>query len=255
MHPATLIRRISGTHKVGPRNVPNVTNDTGLNRVVWDFHEDGPTQWMGALREEYRGPKTGTVVIPGTYTARISLSGKTLTQTFDVKADPRLPWTQTQYAQNYAFSKRYNNEYGQIDAALNGLDDVKKSLSNMEKSPKTHAISGAIADLRQKHDRIFDTLTANYANDEDSIQRPGALREDVEGLLRLTGPPLPSLLDFARRTDERYATALAAYNGFVTHDVPAFNATARSAGLQPIKAPAPLTYQQPPLAILGARPR
>ena len=244
-----VIRRISGTHKVGKRNVPNVPNDVGLNRAVWDFREDGPSQWMGALREEYRGPKTGALAVPGTYTARIVLGGKTLTQSFDVKADPRLPWTAAQYVATYAFTKRYNNEYGQIDTALNGLDAVRKAIDTLSKSPKARGLIGAITNVRQEHDRIFDSLTANYANDEDSIQRPGALREDVEGLLRLTGPPLSPLTDFARQTDARYNAALAQYNTFVTRDLVTFNGAVRGAGLQPVKAPPALTYEQPPLAL------
>ena len=244
-----VVRHISGTRKVGKRNVPYVTNDVGLNRVTWDFREDGPAQWMGALREEYRGPKTGTVVVPGTYAARTVLNGKSLTESFEVKPDPRLPWTAAQYAATYAFTKRYNDEYSRIDAALNGLDDVKKSLNALAKSSRANSIAGALAQLREKRDRIFDTLTANYANDEDSIQRPGALREEVEGLLRWTGPPLPALVEFARRIDARYNDALAQYNAFVGQDVPAFNATARGAGVQPIKVPPALNFEQPSLAV------
>ena len=45
---------------------------------MWDFREDGPVQWMGAAREEYRGPKFGALVVPGTYTVRMTLDGKTI---------------------------------------------------------------------------------------------------------------------------------------------------------------------------------
>ncbi|HTU83652.1 MAG TPA: hypothetical protein VMF61_16100, partial [Candidatus Acidoferrales bacterium] len=36
-----VIRSISGTHKVAGKDVPYVTNVAGVNRVVWDFHENG----------------------------------------------------------------------------------------------------------------------------------------------------------------------------------------------------------------------
>lgn len=239
-----VIRQISGTHKVGKRNVANVTNDAGLNRVVWNFQEDGPVQWLGALREEYRGPKTGAVVVPGTYTARTALGGKTFSESFQVKADPRLPWTPADYQAVYAFTKRYYSEYSHIDAALNGLDAVKKAVDGLAKSARAQTVSAAIAALRQAQGRIFDSFTANYANDEDSIQRPGGLREDVEGLFELVGPPQAPLIDYAQQVDARYNAAMMRYNSFASRDVGKFNDALRGAGLQPIKVPAAVTFER-----------
>ena len=124
-----VVRRVSGTHKVKGKDVPDVPNKIGINRYVWDFHEDGPVQWMGAAREEYRGPKTGALVVPGTYTVRMTLDGKPLTQNVVVKPDPRDGWTQADYEAGYAFSKKYLDDYGKIDKVLNNLDAMKKSLA------------------------------------------------------------------------------------------------------------------------------
>ncbi|MGA8533578.1 MAG: hypothetical protein WB615_05675, partial [Candidatus Tumulicola sp.] len=242
----TVIRRVTGTHKEHEKDVPDVTNKTGLNRYVWDFREDGPVQWMGAAREEYRGPKVGALVVPGTYSVRIVLGGKTLTQTVTVKPDPRDAWTQADYQAGYAFSKKYLDDYGKIDEALNNLDALGKSLSAAARAASSagnSALVSPIAAAQSARSEIFALFTADYHNDEDSIQRPGALREDVPsgGFLRGGNqPPTPALLEFAARFDGEYQAAFAKYNGFVTGLAP-LQAALKSAGLSPLAGVTPIS--------------
>jgi hypothetical protein len=176
---------------------------------------------MGAAKEEYRGPKEGALVVPGTYTVRIVLDGKTLTRSFEVKPDPRDTWTQAQYQAGYAFTKKYLDDYGKIDTALNKLDAIKKSLDAAQaaatKAGDT-ALAARIAKALAERDAIFALFTADYHNDEDSIGKPGALREDVPGGgggQRGNAPPTAATLEYATRFDADYAAAFARYDAFV----------------------------------------
>jgi photosystem II stability/assembly factor-like uncharacterized protein len=216
----TVIRTVSGTHKEEKKDVPDVPNKDGVNRYVWDLHEDGPVLWMGAAKEDYRGPKEGAPVVPGTYTVRIVLAGKTLDRTFAVKPDPRDTWTQSDYLAGYAFSKKYLDDYGKIDTVLNNLDAMKKSLADAAKSAAGNdAKTAQIAAAQKGRDAIFALFTADYHNDEDSIGRPGALREDVPRTFGIT-PPTAAALEYAGRFDADYAAAFARYNAFVDSVVP-----------------------------------
>jgi photosystem II stability/assembly factor-like uncharacterized protein len=234
-----VIRRVTGTHKEHGKDVPDVSNKVGINRYVWDFHEDGPTQWMGAAREEYRGPKVGVVVVPGTYVVRIALDGRTLTQNVTVKPDPRDASTQANYQAGYAFAKKYYGDYGKIDQVLNNLDAMRKSLAAAAHSPKITAnasLVALVANAQSRSDEIFSLFTADYHNDEDSIQRPGALREDVPGIgffSRGNQPPTTAQLEFAARFDTEYQAAFAKYNGFVAELAP-LQAQLKTAGIKPL---------------------
>ncbi|MDQ2680812.1 MAG: hypothetical protein M3Y21_07315, partial [Candidatus Eremiobacteraeota bacterium] len=233
-----VVRSISGTHKVAGKDRPNVTNYVGLNRVVWDFRENGPAQWLGAAKVEYRGPKTGAEVVPGTYSARIVLGGKTLTQPFEVESDPRLAYTQTDYETAYAFGKRYIGEFNTVDTALNNLDAIRKSLRAsmpaLRKAGKAPLVERETTALKTADD-VFSTLTADYHNDEDSIQRPGGLREDMQGLLRGGGqPPTQASIDYGKAIDTRYTDVVARYNSFITQTLLPLNAELKAAGSAPI---------------------
>lgn len=238
-----VVRTIAGTHKVNGREIPYVTNDQGLNRVVWDFREDGPVRWMGAAREEYQGPREGALLPPGTYSARLTLNGRLFTQTFEVKPDPRFTLTQADYEAIYEFQHKYFGEFSNVDSALNALDALKKDLdaaaaavrrrgtgAAMQASQKLQAVAAA-------RDSVFNRLTANFRNDEDSIMRPGQLREDLEGLTFVSGsPPTPALLQYAATVDQRYRDILGQYDA-LAGQVQALNAALSAAGVKPVAIP------------------
>ncbi len=219
----------------GPGAGPGVTNEVGVNRVVWNFREDGPPQWNGTA-VQFRGPQVGAMVVPGTYTARITLNGHTYSQSFSVKADPRSPYTQAQLVQAYEFSKKYLDAGGRINTILNAIDAQRKVLTTARASAAKSGNTALLAkiDAAQKaQDAIFKRLTANYQNDEDSIQYPGQLREDVpRSGFGGAQPPTPALLEYAARFDREFAQIVAAYNGYREQTYDPLAAQLRTVGIR-----------------------
>ncbi|MDE2480694.1 MAG: hypothetical protein KGN02_00715 [bacterium] len=233
-----VIRTIKGTHKIKGKDVPVIPNEAGINRFVWDFHENGPTLWMGAARPQYRGPRVGVQVVPGTYTVRMTIDGKTLSQSFEVKPDPRDSWTQAQYQAGYDFAMKYERAYGQIDSVLNNLDAIKKSLASVKTSDAS--LMAKVKSAQSRFDDVFGTFTADYHNDEDSIQRPGSLRESVPRTgFGAQAPPTEAQLDYASRFDAAYSEAFAKYDAYVK-SLDALSAELKHAGLKPIAGAKPV---------------
>ncbi len=236
-----VIRTIGGTHEVKGKEVPVVSNDRSLNRVVWDFRENGPVLWMGAPKATARGPKAGAVMPPGMYTVRVAIANRVLSQTVDVRPDPRLTFTQADYQAMYDFQHQHFLEYSNVDIALNSLDAVKKGLDRAmpslrkggSKSLDTLTTAEAVSQAR---DRLFARLTANFHNDEDSIGRPGALREDLDGLLDFPSPPRPPLIAYAATVDAQYRDVMRAYDEFAA-SVGTLNSGLKAAGVKEIPVP------------------
>lgn len=237
-----VVRTVSGTHKVKGKEEPYVANKAGINRYVWDFTEDAPTKWYGAAKEDYQGPKTGPIVVPGVYGVRLTLGARTLQATIAVKGDPRDAWTQAQYQAGYDYARKYATVYGKIDQALNDMDAITKSLAAASKAGKADASLGdAIAAAQQQWTAVFGAFTANYKNDEDSIQRGGSLRESIPR----TGfggqlPPTAAQLEFAQRFDAGYASAMQGYNSYVASLAP-LQTRLKSAGIKPLEGLNPIT--------------
>jgi hypothetical protein len=71
---------------------------------------------------------------------------------------------------------------------------------------------------------VFDQLTANYQNDEDSIELPGKLREDVQSIMFFAGTAItPALRDYTHRVQAELRDATTNYDAFVKQQVPALN--------------------------------
>ncbi len=237
------IRTVKGTHKVKGKEESFVPNKAGINRYVWDFTEDPPTKWSGAAREEFQGPKTGPAVVPGTYTVRLTLGPTVLQQSLVVKGDPRDEWTPAQYQAGYAYAEKYARVYGKIDEALNNLDAIKKSLASAAAAaPKNPFLAGQIAQAQQRWQPVFSGFTADYKNDEDSIQRPASLRESIPrtGFGGPQLPPTAAQLDYARRFDAAYAAAADAYNGYVS-SLASLQAALKAAQMRPLEGVSSLT--------------
>jgi len=221
-----LIRTIVGERCVEGKPAPFVTNDRGLNRVIWDLRSDGPVRWDGAARETYRGPRTGPLVVPGRYMAEVMLNGRSMRQPIEVRPDPRVAYTEADYHAAHRFVAAQEAKFSGVDGALNRLDAVVASAHQ-------HDLVALAARARA----LRDDLTADYQNDEDSIQRPGKLRENLQALVGYragSGPPTAATRDLAARIDLDYRTQMRAVAAFFATDVVAANASLRQAHALPL---------------------
>ncbi|HEU5479342.1 MAG TPA: hypothetical protein VFU90_05890, partial [Candidatus Tumulicola sp.] len=237
-----VIRSISGTHKIGGKDVPYITNKVGLNRYTWDFTVNGPVRWNGAPQEFLKGPTSGPGVVPGKYAVRMRLSGRTYVEHFAVEPDPRSRFTMAEYRASFDEAMRQMARLSQLDTILNTLDDLKKALadaSDAAKKANNSALAGKLADAETARATLFDSLAANVRGEgtEDETK----LHEDVTGAyFTAQGLITPAAMDFIERVDVTYRAGIARYNAFVTGVLPGVNAALRGAGQKalPVAQPA-----------------
>ncbi len=233
-----VIRTYQGTHKVGGEEKPWIPNETGLNRFVWDYTTQGPVKWTGAAKESYQGPNGGPGVPPGSYSARLTIGKHTFLQHFVVKADPHTLYTQSQLVAAYEISKRGEDLFSEVDTMLNNLDSVQKAIDSAtaaaKKANNNDATTKLGAVVAAKKD-LFSFLTADYHNDEDSIQRPGALREDLQGLQFFGGTVVtPALQEYYNRVQAELRQGISKYNDFVSKQMPGLNDTLKALNEKPV---------------------
>ncbi len=232
------IRSVSGTHKVGGKDVPRVPNKVGLNRYTWDFNVNGPVKWPGAGPEFLQGPDTGPGVVPGEYSVRMTLSGHTYVQHFTVKPDPRSQFTQADYQKTFDTAMRQMGHLSNMDTALNNLDDLKKAIvaaSDAAKKANNTALVTQLAGLETARTTLFNTLGVKIRGegtmDENKVQ------EDVGGAYQnALGLITPMVANYITRVDAEYTAALGRYNAFVRTQLPPVAAAVKSAGIKPLPA-------------------
>ncbi len=89
--------------------------------------------------------------------------------------------------------------------------------------------------MRAKALALRGRLTADFTNDEDSIGRPGRLREDLQslaggGFFGGAAPPNAAQREYAARVDAAYAVTMRDVAAFERGEVARANAALRAAG-------------------------
>ena len=230
-----VIRHISGTHKVGGKDVPYVPNKAGLNRYTWDFNVNGPVKW-NAGNDFSKGPDTGPGVVPGSYSARIAISGHTYVAHFNVEPDPRSRFTQVDYQRTFDAAMRVMAHLTVVDTILNNLDDLKKavddSLATAQKAGNAGLTSKltAFSDARQA---LLDSLAINVRG--EGTQQEGKVHEDLLGALGAAQSLVtPAIVDALARIDAEYRAGVGRYNDFVRTQVSPVDDALKAANMKPL---------------------
>lgn len=91
----------------------------GINRFVWNLRHQG-TRLIKNAKHDGGEPQTGPLVVPGTYTLRLTIDGKALTMSLEVKPDPRVTLTGAELA-------------AQVKATLGVREDINRLVDTVER--------------------------------------------------------------------------------------------------------------------------
>jgi hypothetical protein len=112
---------------------------------------------------------------------------------------------------------------------LNSLDAVKKAIDDGLAAAKKAGDTASQQELEAiatERQTVFSSLTADYHNDEDGIEMPGKVREDVQGIAFFGGAVVtPAVRDYVRRVVDELRAATQGYDRFKAQQLPALNRT------------------------------
>jgi hypothetical protein len=152
-----------------------VTLRAGLNRFVWDLHYPDTKEPKGIVNDE--GSTRGPFVTPGRYTVRLTAAGKTLTQPFVVRGDPRLTTTQAEYDAQLALALDVQKKTNELSEAVQRILDIEHAMDERVNDTKSQAyakrISDAVTPIRAKLEAIRDTLVEIHSHvDQITLHYP-----------------------------------------------------------------------------------
>ncbi|MGD8329969.1 MAG: hypothetical protein PVJ49_11080, partial [Acidobacteriota bacterium] len=220
-------------------NEPDLPAERGMNRFVWDLKREGPDLIDGALFSlAYTG---GYFVLPGTYTARLTVGGESSTKSFRVTKDPRLQEV------TQADLEAQNALLEEIVGDLDGVHDAIRELRSVREQARDVARrageAGYEGDWSEQAEAIADKLTAvedeliqhRAETGQDLLNYPPRLDDQLAYLYSHVYPAYgrPTQGDYQRLDDLRVELAphLEALRAVIDIDVAAFNEALRAAGV------------------------
>lgn len=173
----------------GPQG-PRVTTEAGLNRFVWDMRHADAARFPGMIlwSGEVRGPRA----MPGTYQVKLTVDGKTLTQPFEIKKDPRLQTTPEEFAKQFQLLSKIRDKLTETHNGVAQIRDVKRQLDDLLKraadEPNAKPVLDAGRDLNAKLTAIEEELyqTKNQSS-QDPLNFPIRLNNKLAALGGIVG--------------------------------------------------------------------
>lgn len=167
----------------GGGNRPPV--ESGLNRFVWDQRYSDATRFPGLIM--WAGSTNGPRAIPGTYQVKFTVDGKTQTQNFEIKKDPRIEATQEDLAKQFDLLIKIRDKVTQTHDAILQIREARKQIDDVVLRSKDAKGGKEIADaakaLNAKMKEIEEILyqTKNQSG-QDPLNYPIRLNNKLAAL-------------------------------------------------------------------------
>jgi photosystem II stability/assembly factor-like uncharacterized protein len=232
----------------GGAATPPVTTDVGLNRFVWDTRYPDAVRFPGMIlwAGEIRGPK----MPPGPYQVKLTVDGKTMTQNFEIKPDPRLNTSPADYAKQLELGLKIRDKLTETHNAIIQIRDVRNQVEDLLKRvtglPNFKVVNDAGTALNKNLSAVEEALyqTKNQSN-QDPLNFPIRLNNKLAALGGVVGSAetAPTAQSYAV-----YEEVVGQIDGqlhklaqIMKTDVPAFNQLVREQNI-------PAVVVKPPVA-------
>jgi photosystem II stability/assembly factor-like uncharacterized protein len=249
-----LVRRYSSTDQPEPidraLNVPTywvrppniLSAAAGSHRFVWDLHGDPPD----ALRHEYPisaiyrdTPQypLGPAVMPGRYTVKLTVDGKSYTQLLTVKMDPRVKATATALEQQFQLATQLCASMHQDYEALQKVRALRAQLKGLQ---QPGALAAAISALDKKAGELEGVAAAfgggrEAGGGESLAQLSGELSTLLGVIEGADAAPTTQAVAEVGAVQRALQTQLTRWREIQTRDVPALNTQLQQANLPAIQ--------------------
>jgi outer membrane murein-binding lipoprotein Lpp len=142
----------------------------GLNRFVWNLRVSGVREIKNVINDE--GVTDGPMVVPGRYTVRLTVGGRTLSQPFTVVDDPRVRATPAELAASYDLASRTVAKINDITDAVTRIESLQSQLAARSTQVKGQAyaarVDSAATSLKGRLEAIRSQL-ADVHSEADQI--------------------------------------------------------------------------------------
>lgn len=138
----------------GPAKAPKApTKNIGLNTFNWDLRHPGATVFKGMVLWSAR-PQMGPLAFPGRYLVRVTANGKTETQPFEIKLDPRLQnITEDDIQQQFDLAMKIRDKVTEANEAVIKIRAYKEKMAkniNSKSLIKLNGIEEAIYQVKNQ---------------------------------------------------------------------------------------------------------
>lgn len=212
-----------------------LSDKAGMHRVNWDMRYPAVS---GAMPSRRGG---GVWALPGQYTVRLTVDGKTYEQPLTLKLDPRVKASDADLHQQFAIAKQSADAAAQLTKLIAGASGIAKQMQELKL--KVPVLAGEVTAVEPKFTTIvgpapagFGLATEQIDTDRTSLRylsrQFAALQSAAESG---DAAPTKEQENAAKKYTATMTKTVAAWQQWVSTDLAALNAKLKQAGAQEIK--------------------
>ena len=253
-----VVRRYSSAEKPPPLDTrrldipaywfkapPVLSAEPGMHRWVWDLHYPAPASGGGrggALAAMF-GFGGGPWALPGQYTVRLTVDGRSYTQPLTLKMDPRLNVSQADLQKQFETARQVGALQTEVAQTRQQAQRLREAIDKLKGSAPQPVVT-ALQSLETKVDEVAGVQPP--ANPDDAGVAPPS--KDRSSLLYLNGvlqqvaqsvnggdaAPTEGALTALRATQPTLTQTMAKWQQIQSTDVPQVNVVLKDRGLAPL---------------------
>jgi photosystem II stability/assembly factor-like uncharacterized protein len=212
----------------------------GMHRFIWDLHY----AFSADVHQSFYGP-SAPIVLPGSYTVKLTAQGQSYSQPLVLKMDPRVKTSQADLEKMFQAESRVAKNLGELSSAMRQAQELKANIAARKKEPPANAeLTEALSSI----DRKASDLTGIEVDSDFGLfgltvprNQTVTLREALSATLRLSfavgGSDAAPTADAAlavEKWDAATADFLARWKTFWQSDRERVNSLLQKANLKPL---------------------
>ena len=157
----------------------------GVNRFAWDLHYEKATIIPGAVNSDWM--PSGPWVLPGNYTLKLTVAGKSYTAPVEVKLDPRVKTSMADLEKQLDLATKISEAVSRDHATVNQIHGLREQLTALKKrlkeQKKGENIIQTVDELDKKMAAVEEELyQPKIKSTEDSLNYPDKLDQQFVSL-------------------------------------------------------------------------
>ena len=231
------------------RSPRHLSTEPGMHRWIWDLHYPAPTSTrhdypIAAIPHDTPRYPLGPTVVPGAYTVRLTVDGKTSTAPLTVKMDPRTKTPASGLQKKFQAEMRLASLVSSLtDAVIQG-NSIRTQL---EKPGANSQTKDAVEEFRKKFNALLGTPGGFLAppSPEPTLSRlsgeAGALYQEI---WQPEAEPTAAQTEALQAIEKNSSEMLKRWNEFKNTDLPALNRRLRESQVPEINLKADTNHPE-----------
>lgn len=243
------MEKIAGEHPIPMywvRPTQILSGGGGMHRFVWDLHYAPPDSLghefpISAIYHDTPNLPLGAWVLPGNYTVKLTVEGKSYTQPLAVKMDPRITTPLADLRKQFEMQSASVEGMNKSFEALAQVRSVRAQLKERAAKAAQGALADAIAALDKQAADLEGGTQSQFFGLPAGAKQPenlSSLNQHFGGILGVAdsadAAPTTQAKAVYKELNEALEKLISSWTKIKHQDIPALNGELKKAGLAPV---------------------